>query len=323
MPDGQEACFANYVGPMRTAQQITGAVLVAQSVTDLKRAQAELFASQHLASIGMLAAGVAHEINTPLQFIGDNLEFLSDASRDVLELVSTQQQLCRALESDAATAEIQRALSVATAVEARADVDYVREQMPQALERCLEGLNGVRTIVRGLKEFSHPSQKEMVAVDLNRAVSATLTVARNEYKYVAKLETDFGEIPAVMCHVNEINQAVLNIVINASHAIADLIKGSDKRGTIRVQTRREGDSVVIAIRDTGGGIPEEIRTRIFDPFFTTKEVGRGTGQGLAIAWTSVTVTHGGALSFETTVHEGTEFFIRLPIEGRPQTHLDE
>jgi signal transduction histidine kinase len=169
--------------------------------------------------------------------------------------------------------------------------------------------------VRSLKEFSHPAQEKMVAADLNRAIQATLTVARNEYKYVADLETDFGELPPVSCHINQINQAVLNIVINAAHALADKHRGTDHKGVIHVSTRVSGTSVVIAIRDTAGGIPENIRSRIFDPFFTTKEVGRGTGQGLAIAWNSIKKVHGGELTFESTVGEGTEFFIRLPIKG--------
>jgi signal transduction histidine kinase len=155
----------------------------------------------------------------------------------------------------------------------------------------------------------------MSPVELNRAVEATLTVARSEYKYVADLETDLGELPPVTCYVNDINQVVLNIVVNAAHAIADKLAASGRRGLIRVSTRREGQDVVIAISDNGGGIPAEIRDRIFEPFFTTKEVGRGTGQGLALAWAAVKEKHSGELTFETRIGEGTTFFIRLPIAG--------
>jgi signal transduction histidine kinase len=152
--------------------------------------------------------------------------------------------------------------------------------------------------------------------DLNRGVQSTLTVARNEYKYVADVETEFGDIPLVMCSVGEINQAILNVVVNAAHAIADAVKGTDRKGRITVRTQLSGDNVVISIADNGGGIPEAVRERIFDPFFTTKEVGKGTGQGLPIARSVVVDKHGGDLTFETEVGKGTTFFIRLPIHGR-------
>src|SRR5205823_5267382 len=146
-----------------------------------------------------------------------------------------------------------------------------------------------------MKEFAHPAQKDMAPADLNRAVQSTLTVATSEYKYVADLETELGQLPPVVCHVNDINQVVLNIVVNGAHAIGDAVKGSDRRGTIKVRTECQGDVAVISISDTGGGIPESVRGRIYDPFFTTKEVGRGTGQGLAIARTIVRDKHGGDL----------------------------
>jgi PAS domain S-box-containing protein len=316
IPGGALMCFANYVGPMHSGGKITGAVLIAQDVTEFRRTAAELFESQRLASIGTLAAGVAHEINTPLQFIGDNLEFLRDATSSLLDRVlPTLQQVCKTLEGQPLEADTRDALAAAETAQARADLVYLRENVPSALELCTDGLQRVTTIVRSLKEFSHPAQENMVAVDLNRSIAATLTVARNEYKYVAELETEFGELPAVVCHVNQINQAILNIVINASHALADKHHGTDHKGTIRVQTLREGDAVVIAIRDTADGIPEHIRGRIFDPFFTTKDVGRGTGQGLAIAWNSIKKVHAGELTFTSTMGQGTEFFIRLPIQG--------
>jgi PAS domain S-box-containing protein len=314
--DGRTSNFANYIGPMRSGDQVTGAVLVSQDVTQFKQAQADLFDAQRLASIGTLAAGVAHEINTPIQFIGDNIEFLREASDEVMELVRKLQHVCRLVERGALPDELQAALGVAVAAEKRADLDYLQEHMPKALERCGDGLTRVSTIVRSLKEVSHPSQKEMAPSDLNRAIAATLTVARSEYRYVADVETDFADIPLVVCHVNEINQVVLNIVINATHAIADRNQGTEERGKIVVRTWQEGPSVVISISDTGGGIPEHVRSRIWDPFFTTKEVGRGTGQGLAIARSVVKDIHRGELTFETKLGEGTVFFVRLPVAGK-------
>jgi signal transduction histidine kinase len=198
------------------------------------------------------------------------------------------------------------------------DLPYLLEQIPKALDRSLEGTNRVATIVRAMKEFAHPDQSEKAAVDLNRCIASTLTIARNEYKYVAELQTDFGELPPVVCNAGEINQAVLNIVVNAAHAIADIVAGTQSKGVIRVATRQETDEAVIEISDTGGGIPESVRDRIFDPFFTTKEVGRGTGQGLAIAHAVVVDKHGGRLEFQTETGRGTTFFIRLALDAGGQ-----
>jgi two-component system, NtrC family, sensor kinase len=184
------------------------------------------------------------------------------------------------------------------------------------VERSLDGLKRVATIVKSMKEFAHPDTAEMITVDLNHAIQSTLVIARNEYKYVADVETSFGALPPVVCYAGEINQAVLNIVVNAAHAIEDVVKGTQKRGSISVKTSIEGELVVVAIGDTGGGIPVAIRDRIFDPFFTTKEVGKGTGQGLAIARSVVVEKHGGELSLVSEVGKGTTFYIRLPYRGR-------
>jgi signal transduction histidine kinase len=197
-----------------------------------------------------------------------------------------------------------------------ADLPYLVENVPKAFDRALDGLERVATIVRSMKEFAHPDSREMAPVDLNRAVAATLSVANNEYKYVAELETDYGEIPPVTCHVGDVNQVVLNILVNAAHAIGDVVGGTDRKGRIHVRTRQEGDAVVVSISDTGPGIPEAVREHIFDPFFTTKEVGKGTGQGLAIARSVVVEKHGGHLEFDTEAGKGTTFHIRLPIAGK-------
>jgi two-component system NtrC family sensor kinase len=167
--------------------------------------------------------------------------------------------------------------------------------------------------VRSMKEFAHPEKKEKSPVDLNQAIQNTLIIARNEYKYVAELETDFGTLPSVSCLGGEVNQVVLNMVVNAAHAIGDVVQGTERKGKISIRTRCEGEMVEIAISDTGSGIPPEIRGRIYDPFFTTKEVGKGTGQGLAIARNVVVDKHGGSLTFDTEVGRGTTFFIRLPV----------
>jgi PAS domain S-box-containing protein len=314
-PDGTMRWFTNYMGPMRSGRDIAGVVVISQDVTSAKQAHAELADAQRLAAVGTLAAGVAHEINTPVQFVSDSIHFLRDAAQDVFCLVDKLLAVQDGVLGSGGRDElVQRANLAAEAVE-DTDLDYLKKHIPKAFERSIEGLERVATIVRSMKEFAHPAQKEMAPVDLNRAIGATLTVARNEYKYVANLETDFGELPHVTCHVNEINQVVLNIVVNAAHAIADIVKDTSEKGAIRVATRRDGPTAVISISDTGGGIPESIRHRIFDPFFTTKEVGRGTGQGLAIAWTAIRDKHRGELFFETELGKGTTFLIRIPIDG--------
>ena len=165
-------------------------------------------------------------------------------------------------------------------------------------------------MVRALKEFAHPDQKDMTATDLNRAMLFTLTVARNEVKYVADVETELGDLPLVVRHPGELNQVILNLVVNAAQAIAEVVAGNGGRGLIRVKTTRDDDAVVIAISDTGGGTPPAVQPRIFDPFFTTKAVGRGTGQGLSIARNVVVDKHGGTLTFETDIGRGSTFFVR-------------
>ena len=315
-PNGGTTWFTNYLGPIRSGDEIAGVLIVTTDVTQMKQAQQELFGAQRLAAIGTLAAGVAHEINTPIQFVGDSIDFLRDASRDKLGLIEALLELRSAFEAKAEPERVNELMELSRTAEEQADLEYLKEHVPKAFDRCADGLNRVTSIVRSMKEFSHPSNDEMAPVDLNRAIMATLTVARNEYKYIADLETELGELPFVTCFINDINQVVLNIVINAAHAIDDLVRGTQQRGMIKVRTSVQGESVIIAISDSGGGIPESVRDRIFDPFFTTKDVGRGTGQGLAIAWRAVKEKHGGDLTFESTLGVGTTFFIKIPIAGK-------
>jgi signal transduction histidine kinase len=169
-----------------------------------------------------------------------------------------------------------------------------------------------------MKDFSHPGTKEKIPLDLNHAIESTITVARSEWKYVANLETEFDRsLPLISCEPGGFNQVILNLIVNAAHAIADVVgKESSERGKIKVQTRNCGDWVEIRIQDTGSGIPEEVRSRIFDPFFTTKEIGKGTGQGLAIARSVIVDKHDGSIHFETEEGKGTTFIIRLPCDGK-------
>jgi len=285
-------------------------------VTDQRRLENDLAQAQKLESVGRLAAGVAHEINTPVQFVSDSVSFVREAMDDLSDVVDKYRELRTATQNSTnGGADIAAAAKAVEEAEDDADLDYILENAPVALDRARDGLGRVAAIVRSMKEFAHPDRKEMAQADLNQAIASTLVIASNEYKYVAEVETSFGELPLVNCYGGEINQVVLNLIVNAAHAIGDVVKGTDRKGKIRVATRVLDDRVEISIGDSGKGIPVEVRARIFDPFFTTKEVGKGTGQGLAIARTVVVDKHGGTLHFETELGQGTTFFIRLPILG--------
>ncbi len=285
---------------------------VARDITGQRKLELELRQAQKLESVGRLAAGVAHEINTPVQFVSDSVHFIRDVVGDLTALVGRYQDAVRQIAAGAHVGETQAAL---TKAESDADLDYALEHLPKALDRSLEGLDRVATIVRSMKEFAHPDQKEMAAIDLNQAVESTLVISRHEYKYLADVTTSFGDLPLVLCHPGDINQVVLNIIVNAAHAIGGVVNDSGARGRIDVRTWRDGHDVVLSIGDTGGGIPHAIRDRIFDPFFTTKDVGQGSGQGLALARSVIVERHGGQLTFESEVGGGTTFFIRLPFDG--------
>ena len=286
-----------------------GVVAIARDITGRDQAEVELRQAQKLESVGRLAAGIAHELNTPIQFVGDNTRFIQDSWKSVALLLAKYRELLGATESGAISPDL---LTQLRAAEKDAECGFLLEEIPKALAQSLNGVDRVATIVQAMKEFAHPESREMAAADLNRALASTLTVARNELKFVADVETEFGDLAPVVCNIGDLNQVFLNLLVNAAHAIGDKEKSSGQRGEIRVRTAFEGDAVLISIADTGCGIPEAIRARIFDPFFTTKEVGRGTGQGLAIARSVVVDRHKGSLTFESEVGRGTTFYIRLP-----------
>jgi PAS domain S-box-containing protein len=283
-----------------------GTLVLAFDVTDRKLLEDQLKQAQKPDSIGQLASGIAHEINTPIQYIGDNTTFLGDTFRDLAELLT----LYRSAGDDPILRD--KANQAADA----ADVDYLLEEAPRAIGQTLDGVKHVAGIVKAMKEFAHPGTNEKAPVDLNHSIQTVITVARNEWKYVAEIETEFApDLPPVPALPGELNQVFLNLLVNAAHAVKSANGSDGPKGTIRFITRRSGNAVEVRISDSGCGIPPEIQERIFDPFFTTKPVGQGTGQGLTIAHTAVTKHHGGSLSFESEVGKGTTFIVRLPVSG--------
>jgi PAS domain S-box-containing protein len=285
-------------------------IIVLEDVSQQSRLEIELRHSQKLESVGRLAAGIAHEINTPIQFVGDNVTFMDEAFEDLLRLCETYQAICLKGTRERLTAEDLEAIAQA---EEAADLAYLRESVPESIAATREGARRVAHIVQSMKRFAHPDRGERVPADINAALASTLTVAGNELKYVAQVQTEFGELPHVPCFISDLNQVFLNLLINAAHAIADVVGRSGERGSIRVRTGLDGDHVVISIADTGSGIPEHLRDRVFEPFFTTKAVGKGTGQGLALARSVIVDKHGGSLKFDSQPGQGTTFTIRLPL----------
>jgi PAS domain S-box-containing protein len=295
-------CFGRTVIGDDNAKRMAGVHL---DVTERKEAEIRLHSAERLESVGKLAAGVAHEINTPVQFVSDSIYFVRDGLYELLALVERLRGIAT---RDQCNVNSVAALST--------HLPYLVENLPKALERSLDGLKRVSEIVSSMRELAHPDRLEMSDIDVNHIIQNALVVARSEYKYVAEIETDLTPLPPVRCHAGELNQVILNLVVNASHAIAEAVGESERKGTIKVSSRIDGDAVLISVCDSGAGIPENVRHRIFEPFFTTKEVGRGTGQGLAISHNIIVKRHGGSIDFESTVGQGTVFHVRLPCNSR-------
>ncbi len=312
--DGKEGYLGLSISPMRDSDdQLSGFIILCSDITERKITEERLAQSRKLESIGQLAAGIAHEINTPVQYIGDNTVYLQNSFSELLNLLKKYDEIFAKVKMGEINLQLINEFDTARK---DADLDYLATEIPIAIQQSLEGIHRVSEIVRAMKEFSHPGVKEKTALDINDAIEHTLTVARNEWKYVAEVETDLDpELPKVVCLPGEINQVLLNIIVNAAQAISQSgDNGKHGRGIIRVQTKNEVNRVEIRVSDTGPGIPDDVKPHIFEPFFTTKEVGKGTGQGLAIAYDVIVRKHGGAITFETEVGKGTTFVIKLPIE---------
>lgn len=264
--------------------------------------------AQRLEALGRLSAGIAHEINTPIQYIGDNVTFIREAFDDITRLINAYRE---AMERTVDIPWEERVEMIARA-EAAADMAFLTEEVPQAANETLQGVEHVAAVVRAMKHFGHPPSEERSLADVNELLRNTLIISKGEYRAVADVETQFADVPAVPCNSGELNQAFLNLVVNAAHAISDVVAETGKRGLIHVSTADDGDEVVVRVSDTGCGMTADVQARIFDPFFTTKSAGRGTGQGLNLVHAIIVEQHQGTISVRSAPQAGTTFEVRLP-----------
>ena len=286
-------------------------------ITERKLLEEQLAQAQKMEAIGHLAAGIAHEISTPAQFVGDNTHFLRDAFADLQQIMGCFQTLAGAVRHGV---QVTASLEAIDAAVNDLDLDYLEGEVPLAIDHILDGVGRISKIVRSMKFFAHPGDVEKAPLDLNEAIESTIIISRNEWKYVAEVDTDLdAAMPPVPGQRGEINQVILNLITNAAHAIAEKTgnRPTDK-GRIHVTTRYQDGWAEIRIQDTGAGIPDAIRHQVFDLFFTTKEEGVGSGQGLAIAHSVIVDKHGGILTLESEPGVGTTFIIRLPVNGEAQ-----
>jgi PAS domain S-box-containing protein len=291
---------------LRADPAVGGVVLNMRDITDRQRMELNLRHTQKLETVGQLSAGIAHEINTPIQFIGDNVRFLQGAFGELTSSLDRYRGVESAADSDAA---------LAAASSADADAAYLTEEVPTAIAETLAGVERVATIVKAMKVFGNPGTEAAALADLNEAIRVTLVVANSQLQEVAHVVTDLGELPPVLCHIGDINQVMLNLLINATYAIGEAAGAEGSLGTITIRTRTEADEIVIEITDTGCGMPADVAARAFDPFFTTKPVGVGTGQGLSIAHSLIHERHKGSITVVSQPGAGSTFTVRLPVEG--------
>ncbi len=311
--DGSMYQSETTISPVRDASgAIRNYVIVSYDVTKEATLEAQLIQAQKMEAIGELASGIAHEINTPTQYIGDNIRFFQESSRNIFDLLAKYDELVNALKKNESVANLVK--DVDRMVQTL-DLEYLIEEIPTAIQQSLEGNSRVAEIVRAMKEFAHPGIEEKAGYDINHGIQNTIAVARNEWKYVADVELDLDpRVPEVPCLPGSFNQVVLNLVVNAAHAITDVVgDGSSGKGKIRISTRAIDGWAEVRVSDTGTGIPETIRKKIFDPFFTTKRAGKGTGQGLALVHAVVVDKHSGTIEVESELGKGTTFIIRIPL----------
>ena len=291
-------------------------------IAERKRMETELARAQRLESIGRLAAGIAHEINTPIQYIGDNLRFMERALADLRGLIDASGRLLRGVKEGAIAGGLVAEVEAAVR---QVGSDDLTEELPKAVREALEGVQSVARTVRAMKAFAQAEGEQKTPIDVGQSIENAIIVCRNEWKNVADVATDFEpDLPLIPCVPGQFNEVVLNLLRNAAQAIAEAVAAAGvPKGRITVRARRDAGHVEIRVEDTGIGIPEEIRSRVFDPFFTTRPVGQGTGQGLAVAHAIVVQGHGGTITFDTQTGRGTTFVIRLPLAQKAGEPRDD
>lgn len=313
--DGTEYQAETTISPVKDASgNVMNVVYVFRDVSKEAAMESQLRQAQKMEAIGELASGIAHEINTPTQYVGGNIRFFRDSFSDISELLKKVRVILEpTLDAEEASAKRDEIRAYIEEI----DLEYLEEELPIAISQSLEGNSRVAEIVRAMKEFAHPGNEELTAIDVNHTIQNTISVARNEWKYVAEIETDLeSDLPLTPCFPGSFNQVILNMFVNAAHAISEVVDGGDKgKGVIRVSTREDKGWIEVRISDTGCGIPEKNRVKIFDPLFTTKAIGKGTGQGLSMAHSVIVEKHQGTIDLESTVGEGTTFIIRIPLEA--------
>jgi len=286
-------------------------------VSEQKAMHSQLLQAQKLESVGQLAAGIAHEINTPMQYITDNTVFIKEAYQDIQEVQQLSNKLCQSVLENNNTQQI--ILNELLSLKQEIDLDYILEEIPTTLEQTLEGLKQISKIISAMKSFSHPGMENKTSANLNTIISNTITISRNEWKYSAEIKTKLdNSLASIQLYPDLIGQVILNLIVNAAHAIKDKLQTSnnkqhpEQKGIIRIFSSQTADYQIVEVIDNGGGINESIKDKIFDPFFTTKDVGKGTGQGLSLAYSIITEKHQGKLEFENNEIGGTTFKISLP-----------
>jgi PAS domain S-box-containing protein len=292
---------------------LVGYVMVIDDITEQTRIEAQLVLSQKMESVGRLAAGIAHEINTPMQYVGDNTHFLNDAFQSILQVFQGHEEVMQHMGQNSPE-QMRQDMENLRQMRLSADLEFYLSEIPSAVQQSLEGIDRVRKIVMAMKAFSHPTNKEKKPNDINQGIDTTITISRSEWKYQADMEVDLEpNLPLVSCDIDEINQVFLNMIVNSAQAIQELAqRGGPKKGVIRITTRSRDGEVVITLSDTGAGISQANLNRIFDPFFTTKKMGMGTGQGLSLAHNIIVNQHKGKISVESELDKGTTFTIVLP-----------
>jgi len=302
----------DYIRKPFNPDELKARILAGKRIIELedsqKKANAQLFQSEKMVSIGQLAAGVAHEINNPTGFVSSNLKTLTDYQNDINNLIKHYRKLVADLKKtnrEHLSSSIEKQLEQITSLEDEADIDFILEDIMDLISDCKEGSARIKKIVIDLKDFAHPGEDKIQSADINDGIETTLNVVWNELKYKATVNKELGKLPMVKCYPQQLNQVFMNLFVNAAQAI-------EKQGEISIATRADDGFVEIKIGDTGSGIDKENLSRIFDPFFTTKDVGKGTGLGLNVAY-NIIKKHNGTIDVKSQVEKGTVFKIRIPV----------